>query len=653
MADLETRRNASSRPSAVFEPAVEGARGPASLGLLALVRTAAWFGLVAGGLELTALAVQDAYDLRVTVADIRTNRHHLWMAPFADLLLIGGLAAPLGLLGRIWPRTRRARLAVGLLAWPALLAPLLAIRGLHPAAALVLALGLAVRAAGAIERRWAGFDRLVKLSLPALLIGLAALGVVHHRRVTGSEAAALAALPPARPGSPNVLLIVLDNVRADRLSLHGYHRDTTPSLRRWAGRGARFDRARATAPWTLPSHASMLTGRWPHELSTTVDRPLDAARPTLAEFLASQGYAAAGLVANTYYCNALYGLGRGFARYEDFYENEQINLYEVLYASRLGARLTLALGLEPGTPGGQPSRKSAAEINRDALGWVDARVAENRPFFAFLNYYDAHGPFIPPDDYARQFGLSRLPRAEQAAIMGRYARLVRGKAREEGGPSDAEVNRAALELMSDTYDDCIAYLDGQVGRLLDDLDRRGVLDSTLVIVTSDHGEHLGDHGLIGHGQSLYQPLVHVPLLVIPPSGTASGLERGGSVAGPVSLRQIPATVADLTGLADRSPFPGRSLARPERAPGSETERPLSEVEHQRKFDPGPLIPASRGPLWSLTDGDRKYIRHDDGTEQLFDLAADPGEARNLADAPGVLPELERFRAELERRLGER
>ena len=110
----------------------------------------------------------------------------------------------------------------------------------------------------------------------------------------------------------NVLFLVMDTVRADHLSLHGYERDTTPNLQRVARKGIRFDLAQATAPWTLPSHASMFTGLWPHQTGVSEHRPLDEDCPTVAEFLAGRGYLTAGFVANTYFCNSWYGLGQGF-----------------------------------------------------------------------------------------------------------------------------------------------------------------------------------------------------------------------------------------------------------------------------------------------------------------------------------------------------
>ena len=110
----------------------------------------------------------------------------------------------------------------------------------------------------------------------------------------------------------------MDTVRAGNLSLYGYLRPTTPRLEQFAKTGVRFDRAIAAAPWTLPSHAAMFTGRFPHEISADFRAPLDSARLTLAEAMRARGYMTAGFVANTYYCNAENGLGRGFAHYEDY-----------------------------------------------------------------------------------------------------------------------------------------------------------------------------------------------------------------------------------------------------------------------------------------------------------------------------------------------
>ncbi len=155
------------------------------------------------------------------------------------------------------------------------------------------------------------------LGFPGLLIVVLVLAISVFGRDWLKERRE-SSRPPPGSDAPNVLLIVLDTVRADRLSLYGYERSTTPNLKRLARQGIRFDAVRATAPWTLPSHASFFTGRWPHELGTRWGTPLDEAFPTLAEYLGANGYATAGFIGNRFLCSYETGLDRGFTHYEDY-----------------------------------------------------------------------------------------------------------------------------------------------------------------------------------------------------------------------------------------------------------------------------------------------------------------------------------------------
>ena len=199
-------------------------------------------------------------------------------------------------------------------------------------------------------------------SLPVLLVVSAMLSGWKGSQVVLGEQWTSTALPSPRPGAMNVLLVVMDTVRADRLSLHGYGRKTTANLERLAPGAIRFDQARSTAPWTLPSHASMLTGLWPHQAAVGEDRPLDATYPTLAEFLSARGYLTAGFVGNTYFCNSWYGLGRGFTHYEDFYDEDLVvSVTETIRSSALGRCLTHLVNLPLG---GERRRKDAAQINQ-------------------------------------------------------------------------------------------------------------------------------------------------------------------------------------------------------------------------------------------------------------------------------------------------
>jgi arylsulfatase A-like enzyme len=490
------------------------------------------------------------------------------------------------------------------------------------------------------------FTRIVLRSLPVLSAAMLVMVGGLYYRVATAEQRALASHPVAKPDAPNVLLLVLDTVRASCLSLYGHNRPTTPNLERLAKRGVVFTEARATAPWTAPTHASMLTGRWPHELSISPVQPLDSTFPTLAEVLGCEGYSTAGFVGNIFYCNALLGFDRGFDRYEDAYENQAVSPYETLWCSSLARRVIRGLGYSTNLDDGVTLvRKSAAMLNRDLLGWLETRPTD-RPFFAFVNYYDAHRPYFPDSDPALRFGMVSLPSAQQAEIDARFQDLMNGRPLPPGS-DPRKVSDDGVMLCHDAYDSCIAYLDRQIGLLLDELEHRGQLENTLVIVTSDHGEQLGEHGLVTHGASVYREEVHVPLLVIPPARLTASTPQ--VVHDPVSLRDIPATVAEWIKIGPRSPFPGRSLAYSSGSDSAQSRNfspVLCEIEHNVVFPPPTPVPYPFGPARSLVSRDRVYIRRGDGGEELYDRLNDPMELVNLASDPRFSQTLERFREEM-------
>jgi arylsulfatase A-like enzyme len=473
---------------------------------------------------------------------------------------------------------------------------------------------------------------------------LAILLVSMGRRV-GLEYRAQAALSPAPAGATNVLLVVWDTVRASNLSLHGYGRRTSPVLERLAKKGVRFDQAFATAPWTLPSHSSMFTGRWPHELTADWQVPLDEAHPTLGEYLGAHGYDTAGFVANLDYCSTETGLSRGFAHYEDY----PIELKDIVtrYVG-IGTRVDL---LTPASvinrllkriwgdrydaiPRSNEHAKAGATVDRSFLEWLSWQQTRNRPFFAFLNYNDAHSPYEVPDRSIPAVGLRPISYVDRVTLKN-WDTLDKFK-----------VSMAHVQMANDVYDDSIYYLDQRLGVLLDELETRGALDQTLVIVASDHGEHLGDHRLFFHGCSLYRQLVGVPLVIVGPKHVPAGR----SVVEPVSLRDIPATVVELVGLARDAPFPGRSLARfwaeNERSHTGAGEPILMETGKPPGLTNQGREPVAKGPMKSLIAEGMHYIRAADGLEELYILNSDPEERTNVAEYPFASEPLRRFRASL-------
>jgi arylsulfatase A-like enzyme len=654
--------------------------GPCGVLLLSV-----WCGLATGVLEVGAIILKTHLG---TDRILHFTRHFVWMIPLADLILLSGLGAVLALLTKIWTRWGGWLSVRALFALTFVPALLVLFPALHPGAVSLVSLGIAARFAAVIARdpdRFRPYFRkgfalssIVLALLPAWVFGGDALAAWRESSRP---------LPPE--GSPNVLLIVLDTVRADHLSAYGYARPTTPNLERFAGQCIRFDAAHSTAPWTLPSHGSMFTGRWPHELGVGWFTPLDRTYPTLADYLGSQGYATGGFVGNLFYCAHGSGLERGFTRYED-----HIISFKRLKMSKLcsfGLQCSVLLGsvlrdsfnidllgplarllfASPNPPPNQLNRglksrpatsatldprnfidtssledehrsKDASDVNREFLAWLRS-ADRRRPFFAFLNYIDAHHNYVIPWHFDWRFGEKPRTSKDFQIISNWYSE------------DKKKLSERELGLGRDAYDNCIAYLDEQLGELIGKLADLGVLDDTLVIITGDHGESFGEHGFFTHPCSLYEGEVHVPLFIRP----SKRPRTSGVVHEPVSLRDLAATVVDVIGMGESSPFPGRSLSRywehtTAKPVSREAEGVLSEVYAPVSDNPDrAILPAASGPVLSLADGNYVYILQlKNFVEELYDIHQDPGETRNLAEDPAMRATLGRLRQRLIRLVGD-
>jgi arylsulfatase A-like enzyme len=620
-------------------------------GSLSILLLSGWCGLIAGLLEVGITI------LRKRNVDVNQfywmSRHFVWLIPLANLLIFSVLGAFLALLVRFGHRGRW--LATRLLGTMSLL-PLFwaALPRFYAVAVFILVVGAATRLVPALERRRAGFRRLVQLSFP-LAAGVWMLLAAIPWGVSQLKQWREASRPSPVADCPNVLLIVLDTVGASHLSLYGYSRPTSPAIDELAARGIRFDSAQATSPWTLPSHASMFTGRWPHELSAGWLTPLDGKYPTLSEFLGSRGYATAGFTANYAYCASDSGLARGFTRFQDYIFPELTALHTAVMVEGFVDGFQSFerfvedwLDLEFLRPVSQliwrlfrKDRKEAATVNREFIDWLSRRRQKERPFFAFLNFYDAHQPYQLPTSGVHRFGITPRNDREIANIQDWISLLRRGASPQQ------------IAFARDAYQDCVAELDEHVGILVDQLERLKILDRTWLIIAADHGENFAEHpGVFLHGGTLYQTERHVPLVIIPPSQPPS--KRVVTEA--VSLRDLPATIVDIVGAQSGSPFPGTSLARfwkgpspPSHADSAHSEQALSEVVPLDPLDPDPPRDRERRwPLAALTEGGWTYIRREGQVrEELFHLRDDPGESHNLAGEPAMNPILERMRKALQ------
>ena len=267
------------------------------------------------------------------------------------------------------------------------------------------------------------------------------------------------------------------------------------------------------------------------------------------------------------------------------------------------------------------------------MGWLGGRRPD-RPFFAFLNYFDAHEPYIPPPAFSRTFGVP--PRNARD-----YQFLI-----DYVGVATNDTPDRDLVMAHDCYDDCIAALDSELGRLLRVLQAQGLLANTEVVITSDHGEAFGLHGGLGHAFTVFLEETGVPLVILSPSAP-----QGRVVKQPVTLRDLPATVVDLLGMPTSSPFPGRSLAaywkvRPGEAPVDPGSPAFSERASEIAFQGEPGDSRARsGVEMSVAALGYHYIRNGQGLERLFDLKGDPREQRDLvgsASGQGKLPEFRKM-----------
>ncbi len=440
--------------------------------------------------------------------------------------------------------------------------------------------------------------------------------------------------PAPQASAPNIILIVLDTVRADHLSVYGYPRDTTPGLRDFARGATLYRNAFATSDVTLTSHASLFTGLYGIEHGARLPEPAEASRAgmghpladrflTLAEILTGAGYVTAAISANSGYLGPAYNLNQGFAHYENLYPTLGFQpsylLREPLriIVSRFTAAADLSKAYSP-----------AEDVTRRALTILDRIKAGRRPFFIFLNYMDAHWPYLPPAPYNRLFG------DPNSKAFGNY-----GIVQNQVCSLQRSLTASEREFLVSQYDGAIAYLDSQLQILFRSLRERQVYDNSLIVITSDHGEALGERNFLGHPMSVYQDQLRVPLIIKYPQQKTSLVEDA-----PASLVDIMPTVLAILKLKSPERLSGRNLLDPESRAG----RALLGESYPLPIFVS-LHPRFRRVDRAVIEWPYKLIRGTAGTRELYDLAGDPQEKRNLYDShPATVETLD---AELKRWIG--
>jgi arylsulfatase A-like enzyme len=403
------------------------------------------------------------------------------------------------------------------------------------------------------------------------------------RKLWPTLAALLLVACNGAPRKPNLLLLVVDCLRGDALSVVGYPRETTPNIDALAREGTRFTRAYSQASWTRPSLPTILTGFYPteHGLLDLASDPaaesaaLDDSVLTLAERLKPAGYATA-MVGDQHQLSPKFGLQQGFDLW-------------------------------------QPKAGDGANINRRFLEWQAGLAKDNRtqhqPFLAYLHYLELHFPYCPPKELRGKFdeGPSRLN------VCADWRQL-----RDDIRSGKYVVTAADRQLLRARYDEELLGVDALIGQLVDELESRDLYDDTLILVTGDHGEEFGEHGGYFHGQSLYGELLHVPLVWKPPASW--DVPRDQVVDGLVEQRNAAATFLDAAGV--------RQLP-------ATTHTLLPWIRGERRDAPNRYVVSEGVDQIAVNEGSWKMIvgREGEGHPgfELYDLDKDPGEQKNLAE----------------------
>ena len=414
--------------------------------------------------------------------------------------------------------------------------------------------------------------------------------------------------------SPNVILIVMDTVRADHLSLYGYERDTSPNLNKFAENATLYTQAIAPGNMTLTSHASMFTGYSVRQHGAHDQfpgkghaQPLDSEFETLAEILSGKGYSTLAIVSNMSYLCPGYGLNQGF----EYYDNRsRVNFLRGAYpyVIRQEVRNLLTYIFHPSTY--DLVFRRAETINNHVFSLLEKKTKRNRPLFMFINYMDAHRPYMPPPPFDNFF-----PGKNDDFVSNRYFFAMK----KEIMTFKREINEAERNHLISQYDGGIAYMDFHIGKLLEKLKDLDLYENSIIIITSDHGESFGERNLLEHGMSVYQGVIHVPLII-----KSSGSDEGKVVNEPVSLVDMMPLVLEKLGYKTPAGMRSTGLNSFSTDPSGYI---ISESYPSKYYTN--LHENYRNIETALYSGKYKFISSTAGKRELFDLSVDADEKTNL------------------------
>lgn len=472
--------------------------------------------------------------------------------------------------------------------------------------------GLPVVLLAFLFQKWFGLASILAYATVPFAVAWAAATRVRWGAPAATGIALLAflpALPEAAAAPPNVLsaapetarsmlVVVLDTLRRDRVSAYGYPRETTPSFDALAARGVRFDRAYASSCWSVPSHAGLFTGLLSSHHGADFEHfYLEDAVPTLAEVLARRGWETAGFSGNPYIARGT-GMARGFERFDEAWRGHVMRRW--LVGAQMWSRMA-----------GGPRDKGGARVTEGFREWLRSRD-RSRPYFAFVNFMEAHAPYQDAP-LSGKFADPSLDASDLDRIGN-----VSHEAQWLGTRPGPEIFPATWDLV----DGASASADAYLGEILSEVD-----DDTIVVVLSDHGDLVGEHGLWGHMTSLYDTLIHVPMAMAGP-----GIPRGEVFEDPVSVLDVMPTLLGYAGLP-ALPSDGIDLRPALAGEASLSEREV-RAEHMRTDVATHLwsLHRSAAELRSIrarraaaVGAVRKRVVAEGGIDDGYDLALDPGE----------------------------
>lgn len=410
----------------------------------------------------------------------------------------------------------------------------------------------------------------------------------------------------------NLLLVVLGGARADHVSCYGYRSQTTPFIDEMAQQGVRFPNMFSTAPWTLSAHGSLFTGQFPSTHGATHENHLLSPDGTvLAEHLKRRGYRTAAFSANEWVSPET-GFGRGFDAFFTQRYNNRIASRAVTYGRSAGDRLL------------RRKDSGARRTNQALLEWLDT---DDTPFFAYVHYQEARIPVDPPSPYDEMFVQPGSPASRVTSVNQDCDRYFVGK---------ETLEKPALERLCALYDGALHYVDSRLQQVAASLQERDLWDRTLVVITGDHGESLGERGLLGHRFTLADSLLRVPLILRCPRSVPQGFALE-------EFAQTTDVLPTILELLDIEPeddgAQGRVLLREGRAtpsPGfAVAERFRSELDGFLKRFPEVDRRSLDVREKAIRSTREKFVWHSDEANEFYDLIADPGETRNLIDTEGA------------------